>query len=408
LSPGWLAFNLPGSAWLTQPLPPTGLKAADLQNLAFLPKDFASEWLGDDFARHLSGINEHLLSLKKPKPTQPTLPSVEKGAPIWLIGTAKEVTLKGLVPSVEVIQALQATAQKTYPKAKIITDLKVSPSAPAVTDISHTLYFPDMPELEEDGQVGVALLGESWISRPLYRRQIFDAEALRKQGLLPEENAALLTQLHDIGRLWKPQITPGPEKDSYIEMVASAGRLRVTGEVTDDTTRSQILKHIRSKWTGWKLESDIHVVVGVAKTNNLEKTLRSIPVPPEERTTSLCAQALLDEDMRVNLVHSIYFRTGVSGFSNDGERAIRQMKKILEMMPNARFEMIGHTDNVGNLDYNQKLSEDRARDFRTYAVKHGISDTIMTNEGRGPHDPLRDNATTQGKAKNRRVDILLK
>lgn len=66
---------------------------------------------------------------------------------------------------------------------------------------------------------------------------------------------------------------------------------------------------------------------------------------------------------------------------------------------------VGHTDNVGSDAYNQKLSVARAESVKAYLVSKGIEKNRVYTEGKGEKQPVADNKTAEGRAKNRRVEI---
>jgi hypothetical protein len=67
----------------------------------------------------------------------------------------------------------------------------------------------------------------------------------------------------------------------------------------------------------------------------------------------------------------------------------------------------GHTDNIGSDEYNQKLSEERARAVREYLVSQRVADSNVTAKGYGKSEPVADNSTSQGRAQNRRVELVV-
>lgn len=73
--------------------------------------------------------------------------------------------------------------------------------------------------------------------------------------------------------------------------------------------------------------------------------------------------------------------------------------------PDAGIEIHGHTDSVGADAYNQKLSERRAESVKAYLVKQGMDASRITTQGFGETEPVADNKTKEGRAKNRRVEV---
>ena len=75
--------------------------------------------------------------------------------------------------------------------------------------------------------------------------------------------------------------------------------------------------------------------------------------------------------------------------------------------PTVRIRLSGHTDIVGNHDYNVQLSLNRAKAAYDYLVARGIDDKRMEYKGYGPDVPIASNATAEGRAQNRRTEILI-
>ena len=85
-----------------------------------------------------------------------------------------------------------------------------------------------------------------------------------------------------------------------------------------------------------------------------------------------------------------------------------ELDKIIATLnesPETRFEIVGHADSTGEADYNQGLSERRAKAVADYFGRNGVSPSRFTTSGRGEMDPVASNKTREGRAKNRRVDI---
>jgi OmpA-OmpF porin, OOP family len=69
------------------------------------------------------------------------------------------------------------------------------------------------------------------------------------------------------------------------------------------------------------------------------------------------------------------------------------------------LDISGHTDNTGDATKNQTLSENRAQSVKDYLIKKGVEESRITSAGYGPDQPVADNTTAAGRAKNRRVEI---
>ena len=86
-------------------------------------------------------------------------------------------------------------------------------------------------------------------------------------------------------------------------------------------------------------------------------------------------------------------------------QVLDEVVEILKANPSLTGEVRGYTDNTGSLQYNQKLSEARAKAVVDYMVKQGIAPTRLRAKGFGPADPVASNDTPDGRAQNRRVEL---
>jgi outer membrane protein OmpA-like peptidoglycan-associated protein len=85
-----------------------------------------------------------------------------------------------------------------------------------------------------------------------------------------------------------------------------------------------------------------------------------------------------------------------------------QLEEAREMLSRASYiEVIGHTDDVGDDAYNQELSEQRAESVRNYLVGAGVDASKMVTTGAGESMPIASNKTDEGRAENRRVEVMV-
>lgn len=104
---------------------------------------------------------------------------------------------------------------------------------------------------------------------------------------------------------------------------------------------------------------------------------------------------------------NINFETGSANIQGS-DKDLTTIYNLLMQAEQTKLKIIGHTDNVGNSNSNLNLSDSRAKSVVDYLIGRGISkDRFQVVEGKGDTQPIGDNKTQAGKAKNRRVDITL-
>jgi len=114
------------------------------------------------------------------------------------------------------------------------------------------------------------------------------------------------------------------------------------------------------------------------------------------------------EALKVTFDSGILFATNSSTISSASKSALRNLATSLNNNPETNIKIVGHTDNVGNVDYNQTLSEKRAKSVYDYLMDdQGIGSKRMTYEGHGMKEPVADNNSEIGRSQNRRVEILI-
>jgi OmpA-OmpF porin, OOP family len=103
----------------------------------------------------------------------------------------------------------------------------------------------------------------------------------------------------------------------------------------------------------------------------------------------------------------IQFETGSSIIKSESYAELDEILKSSVVAEGLKVGVYGHTDDVGNSDANQKLSEERARSVKSYLISKGLLEKRIESKGFGQNQPIADNKTASGKAQNRRVQIVL-
>jgi outer membrane protein OmpA-like peptidoglycan-associated protein len=113
-------------------------------------------------------------------------------------------------------------------------------------------------------------------------------------------------------------------------------------------------------------------------------------------------------ELVVTMPQDILFATDSSAVRPDLQRDLRAVATNLQQYPNSTIDVIGHTDNTGSAGYNQDLSERRARAVGNVLRDAGVSGNRIATYGRGEDQPVDTNLTAQGRAQNRRVEIIIR
>lgn len=104
----------------------------------------------------------------------------------------------------------------------------------------------------------------------------------------------------------------------------------------------------------------------------------------------------------------INFSSGRAALKNEAKDVLEQIFNLLIQAEGAKLELVGHTDNTGNRDDNFSLSQARAEAVKAYMIKRGIPNSRFQKvEGKGQDEPVAENTTARGKARNRRVVVTL-
>jgi outer membrane protein OmpA-like peptidoglycan-associated protein len=130
-----------------------------------------------------------------------------------------------------------------------------------------------------------------------------------------------------------------------------------------------------------------------------------------QATTDLARIATVKQETRgmvITLSGSVLFASAKSDLLGEAQVKLNDVAKALaEQDPDSKIVVEGHTDSQGGAAFNQDLSQRRAESVRGYLVSHGIAADRVTAQGFGPTRSIADNASAEGRANNRRVEIVV-
>lgn len=200
------------------------------------------------------------------------------------------------------------------------------------------------------------------------------------------------------------------------------GILSLTGAVPTEAMRTAILDAAKARFGVDKVQDGLRVDEGVkslllkgevdtdatkqtvgemfiqafgsAASVDNQLTVASPPVAAAEVPTVECGDVIKGQ---------VAFNTGSAQVGTEGAAALDAM---LDCMKDGNYEIGGHTDNVGAPALNLRLSEKRAQAVMAYLVSKGVDANRLTAKGYGDVQAIADNATEEGRAKNRRIEMV--
>jgi len=146
------------------------------------------------------------------------------------------------------------------------------------------------------------------------------------------------------------------------------------------------------------LISGIQQIEGVRSVGH-DVTIIDAAAESENRTRSfLTSLALIRTE-------NVAFEPGSSSFTQGSSAALSELARLLAAYPDTRIRIEGHTDNTGPESVNLRLSRERAEAVANYLTSSSIADKRIIAKGYGSTQPIDDNFTDAGRARNRRIEI---
>lgn len=141
-------------------------------------------------------------------------------------------------------------------------------------------------------------------------------------------------------------------------------------------------------------------IIGKQMDNQAKKISQEIPGADVKR---------VDEGIIVTFDEKsgVTFATGSANLTAESKTLLNKFIEVLKEYPQTNVVIAGHTDNVGSDSFNMNLSEKRAKSVTTYFVQKGLNTSRFTTTWFGETQPAYDNATAEGRSKNRRVNIVI-
>ncbi|MEX3984939.1 OmpA family protein [Paraburkholderia sp. EG287A] len=219
-------------------------------------------------------------------------------------------------------------------------------------------------------------------------------------GKVPDEatHAAVLARLREtygaanvVDQIEVGDVATPPNWSDNVQKLLNAQLKQIhKGQLKIDGTQIDVRGEVGNEAARQQIASDMATALN--PTYTIRNGLR----------VSASEQGLLDQTLANR---TIEFETGSATLTPQGRAILDQMAAVLVKMNTRTVAIIGHTDNAGNRTSNIALSQARADAVKGYLVGKGISPQQMTATGVGPDQPIASNDTSDGRARNRRIEF---
>ncbi len=163
----------------------------------------------------------------------------------------------------------------------------------------------------------------------------------------------------------------------------------------------------------------LNMVVGKAVKDGNEMWIEVASLGGDDFYLTLVLKELMKQDVTASAMFEtlnrdghialyINFDTGKSVIKPESKSIINEIVQMMKANPDLKISVEGHTDNVGNPASNKTLSEERAKSVVAAIVEQGINAERLSQAGYGQDRPVGDNNTVEGRARNRRVELVKK
>jgi OOP family OmpA-OmpF porin len=219
-------------------------------------------------------------------------------------------------------------------------------------------------------------------------------------GTVPDEGskAALLAKLREVygadkvvDQIAVGQVAMPANWNNYVQKLITPDLKQISrGQLKVDGNTVSLRGEVSNEAQRQRIASD--VATSLNPTYTVNNGLR----------VSAPDQGILDKTLANRIVE---FESGKTVLTPSGKVILDEMAAAMLKLKGQKVEIIGHTDNVGLRASNQNLSQARAEAVRNYLSDKGVAAELLTASGQGPDRPLVSNDTTEGRARNRRIEF---
>ncbi len=289
-----------------------------------------------------------------------------------------------IVSAVAMLQAAPAKPMTTLDALKSYANAAYAKFDKSAGSVYQSLYFDALVRIDEAHAIidkkpqspeAIAAFNACSLSVEAAVVQLSNGNSVREALALQKQTSATLDSINRIH-----------EKIATIEKSNSA---KLKSDLDSANVKSSAFKDEADRL---KAEADKMRAEADKKFSELQSSL--IKVSNDARGTIISMSDIL-------------FETGKADLTPDLKTSLAKIAGILIVFKTSNVAVEGHTDNQGSADFNQKLSEMRAQNVMNFLVAQGVDASRLSYQGFGFSKPIADNATKDGRQKNRRVDLVV-
>jgi outer membrane protein OmpA-like peptidoglycan-associated protein len=181
------------------------------------------------------------------------------------------------------------------------------------------------------------------------------------------------------------------EREAALEAAAAAERERAAAAAAQAALATQAAVEAAARLAADEADARANARARAELLNRLSHVL-----PTRETDRGLVSE-----------IGGVQFATATANLNPSARESLARFSGIVASYPELQFKIEGHTDNVGSEATNEELSLRRAISVRDYLTGLGVAAANIEVDGYGPARPVADNATADGRARNRRVEIVI-
>ncbi len=298
------------------------------------------------------------------------------GRDVTLSGSVEEKTQRGDVERISMVKGVRLIENQILVNKKAVqTPYFLNVEKNAANHLNLKGFVPD------------ALTHHNFVS---YLMETFDTTSIEDHLIEQTDPPDNWTSLSRLGLDALVQTQAGVLNISNDE-------LRLTGNVSSEETRQQIISALTKQ-----LPKNIKTTTRLDIEQTQSLNVKEMDSKETHKMTAIACQDELDKALSGT---KIIFNISSSKINSSSYPVLEKIAEIKAKCPALTLHIVGHTDSVGNENFNLQLSKKRAQSVKEYFSTAGINNNNMIAEGVGSTQPIADNRTKKGRNKNRRIEM---